>query len=110
MIPILDMWLAGETFRFEGDPASSNSIVGFKPAFNWQENGPSGGIPSNASVIAGMINELSLGSIQYIYVIQNTPFASLVNMVSMLAPHVELVGYEQLVDVAKQAEARKRAL
>ena len=42
VIPILDMWLAGETYRFEGDPADPTSIVGFRPAFNWQEDGPSG--------------------------------------------------------------------
>jgi hypothetical protein len=69
-----------------------------------------GGNPSNASVIAGMINAFAPGSIQYIYVIQNTPLASVFDMVSMLEPHVQLVGYEQLVGLARQAEAKKHLI
>jgi hypothetical protein len=72
VFPIFDMLFANETFRFVGDPNSESSVVGFKPAFNWQEDGPSGGNPANATVIAGMISDLPLGSVQYVYVIQNT--------------------------------------
>jgi len=65
----------------------------------------SGGEPYNASVIAAQIGKLPLGSVQYIYVIQNTNMSSVFEMVSMLPSHVQLVSYEQLVDLARQREA-----
>ena len=40
VLPILDMFLHGETYRWVGDPADPGSVVGFKPAFNWQEGSP----------------------------------------------------------------------
>ena len=107
VIPILDMWLAGETYRWAGAPDDPAAVVGFRPAFNWQENGPGGGNPGNASTIAGLVNALPLGSVQYIYVIQNTPLSSVFDMVSMLEPHVQLLGYEQLIEAARQAALLK---
>jgi len=102
VFPIPGMWLKGETFRFVGDPSSPQAAVGFRPAFNWQESG-SGGLPFNSTVIAGLINKFPAGSVQYIYVIQNTELASIFDMVSQLDSHIQLVSYEQLVDVARQA-------
>jgi len=100
--PILDMVLRGQTYRWLGDPLSPGSIVGFKPAFNWQENGPSGGNPGNSTTIAKMVNKLKVGSIQYVYIIQSTPIESVFSMVDQLEPHVQLVDYQQLVDLARQ--------
>jgi len=54
-----------------------------------------------------MIGDFEKGSVQYVYVIQNTNITSLFNMVAQLPPHVELVSYEQLADLARQAEATK---
>lgn len=66
------------------------------------------GLPGNATVIAGYINELSLGSVQYVYVIQNTPMESVFTMTTLLKPHVQLVDYIQLVELARQKEILKR--
>jgi hypothetical protein len=46
-IPILDMWFLDETYAFVGNAADPGSVVAFKPAFNWQEDGPGGGLPYN---------------------------------------------------------------
>jgi hypothetical protein len=54
-----------------------------------------------------MIGDFKLGSVQYVYVIQNTNITSLFNMVSQLPEHVVLVSYEQLADLARQAEAQQ---
>ncbi len=104
-IPIPDMFLDGEeTFRWSGPPADPTSVVGFRPSFNWQENGASGGLPWNASVIADIINTyLVPGTVQYIYVIQNTELNSVFEMTALLAPHVRLVNYEQLIALARVA-------
>eukprot|EP01116_Phalansterium_solitarium_P019838 TRINITY_DN5688_c0_g1_i1.p1 TRINITY_DN5688_c0_g1~~TRINITY_DN5688_c0_g1_i1.p1 ORF type:complete len:564 (+),score=183.55 TRINITY_DN5688_c0_g1_i1:211-1902(+) len=103
VVPIIDMTLEGITFRWVGKPDSPDSVVGFKPALNWQEGSPGGGNPGNATVIAGLLSALPRGTVTYAYVIQNTNLTSVFEMVDQLEPHVRLVGYEQLVDVARQA-------
>ena len=52
--------------------------------------------------------KLSIGSVQYIYVIQNTPIESVFSMAQQLADHVVLVGYQQLADLARQRELSSR--
>jgi hypothetical protein len=47
--------------------------------------------------------------VQYIYIIQNTPLPSVFDMVKQLDSHVTLVGYSQLMDLARQREAAKAA-
>jgi hypothetical protein len=93
-----DMDMDGQWFKFVGD---DNSVVGFRPAFNWQENGPSGGEPYNATVIASQISALEKGSVHYVYVIQNTPFQSVFSMTTQLEEHVQLVSYKDLIEYAK---------
>jgi hypothetical protein len=73
------------------------------------EDGPSGGLPYNSTVIAALISALPIGSVQYIYIIQNTPLPSVFDMVKQLDSHVTLVGYSQLMDLARQREAAKAA-
>lgn len=101
VVPIPDMIFANQTYRVVG--AGPGAVVGFKPAFNWQEGGASGGLPYNSTVIAHRINAFRLGSVQYVYVIQNTNITSLFSMVNQLAPHVQLVGYQQLAQLALDA-------
>ena len=108
VIPIPDMWLQGETYRFVGGYNRTNPVVGFRPAFNWMEGSSSGGLPNNASDIAAMIGNFSPGSVQYVYMIQNTPVQSVFEMVSLLPNHVKLVGYQELVSLAVQRELLKR--
>jgi hypothetical protein len=100
VFPIPDMFFKGETYRIVG--SGPDAVVAFRPAFNWQENGASGGLPYNSTVIAGLINDLRVGSVQYIYVIQNTNITSVFDMTTRLAPHVELVSYAQLASLALQ--------
>eukprot|EP00048_Salpingoeca_helianthica_P016702 m.233717 g.233717 ORF g.233717 m.233717 type:complete len:552 (-) comp19281_c0_seq1:156-1811(-) len=100
VFPIPDMYFKGETYRIVG--SGPDAVVAFRPAFNWQEDGPSGGLPYNSTVIAGRINNFALGSVQYIYVIQNTNMSSVFDMTTRLAPHVELVSYQQLTSLALQ--------
>ena len=103
---------------------TKQSVIGFRPAFNWQYNGASGGDPGNATHIAGRINNLKvlfililiiiyfyflfiiawfavhfsklivysfqIGSIQYVYIIQNTPVDMVFDMVSQLDDHVQV--------------------
>jgi hypothetical protein len=107
VVPIPDMWLTGETYRFVGNASDPTSVVGFRPAFNWQEGGASGGNPNNASDIAAKINAFAPGSVQYIYVIQNTNIQSMFHMVTMLHDDIELLSYEQLVSAARQREMLK---
>ena len=107
VIPIPDMFFLGETYRIIGSAHWPEAVVAFKPAFNWQEDGPSGGLPYNSTVIAHLINAFKQGSVQYVYVIQNTDINSIFSMVEQLAPHVELVGYAQLADLAMQRARRK---
>lgn len=101
VIPILEM--LNETYRIFGDVnAPEQSVVAFRPAFNWMEGGGGGGIASNASVIADILNIIEPGTITYVYTIQNTPVSALFELVPLLAPHVQLVGYEALASLAFQ--------
>jgi len=103
VIPILDM--LNETYRIVGDAADpATAVIGFRPAFNWQEGG-GGGLGFNASVIAAILSALPPGTITYVYVIQNTDIASLFDMAAALSPDVHLVSYGQLTDLAFQREA-----
>lgn len=102
VFPIPGMELEHETYRVVAD-----NVVGFKPAFNWQENGPSGGDPGNSTAIAARTNNLRVGSLQYIYVIQNTPYTSIADMVTQLDDHVELVSYMQLAQLALARNAQR---
>ncbi len=107
VVPILDM--LNETYRIVGDPGRpAEAVVAFRPAFNWQYEGASGGLPYNASVIADIVNAIEPGTVTYIYVIQNTPLDQLFQMVALLGPQVEVVGYQQLASLAYQREAMKR--
>uniref|UniRef100_A0A7S4PKQ6 GxGYxYP putative glycoside hydrolase C-terminal domain-containing protein n=1 Tax=Paramoeba aestuarina TaxID=180227 RepID=A0A7S4PKQ6_9EUKA len=103
-IPIPGMtFLYHEDYRIIGPHNNVNeNVIGFKPAFNWQLNGASGGDPGNSTHIAGRINNLKIGSVQYVYIIQNTPLEAVFKMVAQLEPHVQLVNYEQLADLAVQ--------
>ena len=85
-----------------GPRDADEGVVGFKPAFNWQENGASGGDPGNSTHIAGRINKLAIGSIHYVYIIQNTPIESVFDMVEQLDDHIVLVEGHQLADLAAQ--------
>ena len=95
MVPILDMELEGETYKW------INNVVLFKPAFNWCPGFPGAGYPGNAEQVSDKINRLKRGSIQYIYIIQNTDPNDIFDMVNKLDIHVQLVGYKGLVELAK---------
>eukprot|EP00698_Gefionella_okellyi_P019584 TRINITY_DN601_c0_g1_i1.p1 TRINITY_DN601_c0_g1~~TRINITY_DN601_c0_g1_i1.p1 ORF type:complete len:554 (-),score=125.16 TRINITY_DN601_c0_g1_i1:145-1785(-) len=107
VIPIPDMYLEHETYRFIGHASEAQAVVAFKPAFNWQQDGPGGGNPGNATQIAAMVNAFEKGSVQYIYVIQNTPAPSVFDMVKLLDEDIVLVGYEQLISLARQRELHR---
>lgn len=66
----------------------------------------SGGEPYNATVIAAQISALAKGSVNYVYVIQNTDLNAMFDMVALLPPHVTLVGYGELVELARQRALR----
>eukprot|EP00008_Paramoeba_atlantica_P014307 CAMPEP_0201491744 /NCGR_PEP_ID=MMETSP0151_2-20130828/31047_1 /ASSEMBLY_ACC=CAM_ASM_000257 /TAXON_ID=200890 /ORGANISM="Paramoeba atlantica, Strain 621/1 / CCAP 1560/9" /LENGTH=558 /DNA_ID=CAMNT_0047878247 /DNA_START=97 /DNA_END=1773 /DNA_ORIENTATION=- len=103
-VPIPGMtFLYDETYRVIGPSDDVNqAVIGFRPAFNWQLNGPTGGDPGNSTHIANRINNLKIGTVQYVYIIQNTPLDAVFDMVSQLDPHVQLVNHEQLADLAIQ--------
>ena len=96
MIPIKE-WPSDRNFYWVTD-----SVVLFRPAYNWDPNAPGGGSPVNATQMAAKINSLAIGSLNYVYVIQQTPFAELVSMTKQLGSHVKLVGYQNLVHLANQ--------
>eukprot|EP00475_Leptophrys_vorax_P041680 TRINITY_DN785_c0_g1_i1.p1 TRINITY_DN785_c0_g1~~TRINITY_DN785_c0_g1_i1.p1 ORF type:complete len:549 (-),score=135.53 TRINITY_DN785_c0_g1_i1:116-1762(-) len=102
VFPIWSMFITGETYRFYGNAKDpDHSVVVFKPAFNWCANCPSGGLNLTASQAANMINSLPAGSVQYVYVIQNTDLKTLFELPQSLDEHVQLVGYQQLVQLAR---------
>lgn len=79
----------------------ARTTVLFKPAFNWSPGLSAGGFSGNPSEAAARINALSPG-VHYVYVIQNTDIDLVFNMTEKLGPHVELVGYQGLVEIARQ--------
>ncbi|KAJ9461773.1 hypothetical protein DIPPA_53953 [Diplonema papillatum] len=125
-IPVPGMILKDENYRVVKPPGvapanltDSEFVVGFRPAFNWQAGG-GGGINFSPSSIAKTINLFPAGTITYIYIIQNTPIAEVFEAVELLNPtwdgdggasdsHVQLVGYEQLMSLAKQQYIEKHA-
>ncbi|CUG87333.1 Hypothetical protein, putative [Bodo saltans] len=106
VLPIPDMTLEGITYRFVGNASDPTSVVGLRPLFTWQEGAPGGG---NTTQVAGMINNLATGSVQYLYVIQNSNMQSVFDLVSMLHDDVELLSYEQLVSAARQRETQQHS-
>jgi hypothetical protein len=95
MIPILEMEIEDETYKW-----FDNSVVVFKPAHNWCPGMKMSGYPGNSTQMANKINKLKVGSIQYIYIIQNTDPNDIFEMVKQLESHVKLVGYENLVKLS----------
>jgi hypothetical protein len=105
VFPIMPMQILGETYRFYGNPQDpDHSIVVFKPTFNWCGDCPSGGLNLTSAQVADRLNALPAGSVQYVYTIQNTDISRLFELPDHLAEHVELVGYQQLIDLARQRQ------
>ena len=59
-------------------------------------------LTGNSTHIANRINSLRIGTIQYVYIIQNTPIQDVFDMVDQLAEYVQVVSPSQLADVAVQ--------
>ena len=89
-----------------GDPSSSDSVVLVRPPFTvasagtW-DNQKTGLFPAD---VAAQLSKLDRGDITYVYCITGTsaPQAAIKQMVGLLAPHVEVVGHEQLAGLARQ--------
>ena len=94
----VDMHMFEESYKFIDD---AKTAVAFKPAFGWDTGGGGGGETNNATYVAKQISDLPVGNLHYVYVIQNTPLSDVFDMVSMLASHVELVNFMDLITLAK---------
>jgi hypothetical protein len=107
VVPIPPMLAEDDYYRIIGDPAvDSPPVVAFRPAFNWEPNGV-GGLALNATECADLINLFAAGSVQYIYIIQNSDITSVFDMVAQLADDVVLVGYGQLASLALQRSKKR---
>jgi GxGYxYP putative glycoside hydrolase C-terminal domain len=78
----------------------TNNVVVFKPAFNWDPNEKSGGNPHDYKYIANKINNLRKGSLNYVYVIQQTPIKDIFDMVDNVNDSVQFIGYQGLQNLA----------
>jgi hypothetical protein len=103
-VPIPNMWFKGQSYRILRSNASAGSdVVLFAPRFNWQSGG-GGGFNFTAKDVADVLHALPLGSVQYIYIIQNTDIDQLFSMVNEFLDRdlVQLVGFEALAQLAVQ--------
>ena len=89
-----------------GDPRSNASMVLVQPPLSVASGGTWDSSNQKPADIAKQVSALRRGEVTYLYCItgNSASQAALLEMVGLLAGHVEVVGYEQLASLARQRE------
>ncbi len=61
--------------------------------------------PPNATKAAAAINNVPPGSMVYVYLGLGSDMSVVDDIAKLTAPHIKLVGYRELIDLARQKKA-----
>ena len=95
-------------FQLASDPLGNKTIsptfVGeipvFKPIYQYG--------PANATAAAAAINDVQPGSMNYIYFSLGYDMKLVDDVAALAAPHVELVGYREIIELARQKHKKQQ--